>query len=55
LQRITNPAAKDVVELTSGPARRMQFTQEHATTKKIPLNADGLGSTLAIGELLNLK
>jgi hypothetical protein len=47
--------ATNLVELTSGPVRRMQFTQERATTKKIPLNTDGLGVTLTIDALLNLK
>ncbi|KAM0843355.1 hypothetical protein ACQ4PT_057759 [Festuca glaucescens] len=49
-KNLAEPAklAKCLAEASMGSARKMQFTQEHATTKKIPLNADGSGATLTI-------
>ncbi|KAM0890753.1 hypothetical protein ACQ4PT_026840 [Festuca glaucescens] len=48
-----NPAepaksTKCLAEASVGSARKMHFMQERTATKKIPLNADGLGATLTI-------
>ena len=54
---LAEPSAlgKDLAETYTASARKMQFTLERATTKKIPLNADGSGATLTIGAGLSPK
>jgi hypothetical protein len=48
----TSPATEDLAELIPGPARKMPFAQERATTKKTLLSAHGSGATLTIGACL---
>ena len=54
---LAEPSAsgEGLAETYTVSARKMQFTQERATTKKIPLNADGSGATLTIGAGLSPK
>ena len=48
-------SAKGLAKTSTGSARKMQFTQERAATKKVPLNANGSVATLTIGVGLTPK
>jgi len=48
-------AAEDLAEPVAPSARKPQFSQEHATMKKVPLDASGSGAAVTNGGALNAK